>query len=97
MLFTATSIFSIFVMASRRRKAATRDQRRLRVSMIGLFAMMIAIFLLLTFVRERVALIQVLDVVVRATPLMFLLVSVLSSRIASSSTTSSSSAACCCF
>ena len=76
LLFTATSVLSILVMASRRRKAATRDQRRLRGSMIGLFAMMIGVFLVLTFVRERVALIQVLDVVVRATPLMFLLVSV---------------------
>lgn len=76
LLFTATSICSIFVMASRRRSAATRDQRRLRSTMIGLFGMMIAIFFSLTFIREFVIVIQFLDFVVRATPLMFLLVSV---------------------
>jgi len=76
LLFTATSICSIFVMASRRRTAATRDQRRLRSTMIGLFGTMIAIFLLPTVVGDRVAIMQVLDVFVRATPLAFLLVSV---------------------
>jgi two-component system LytT family sensor kinase len=75
-LFTASSLLSIFVMMSRRRRTPTTDQRRLRSTMIGLFAMMIAIFLVLTFVRERIRIIEVLNIFVRATPLMFLLVSV---------------------
>jgi hypothetical protein len=75
-LFTAASVLSIVVMVSRRRKSPTRDQRRLRGTMIGLFVMMIAIFLFLTFVRDRGAVIAVLDVFVRATPLIFMLVSV---------------------
>jgi hypothetical protein len=77
-LFSTCSICSIVVMAQRRRPAATSDQRRLRKSMIALFAMMIAVFLMQAFLRQRIALIEVLDVLVRATPLMFLLVSVYS-------------------
>ena len=75
-LFTLASICCLIVMATRRRPTATRDQRRLRASLMGLFGVMIAVFLALTFLRERALLISLLDVLVRTTPLLFLLVSV---------------------
>ncbi|MGQ0734467.1 MAG: sensor histidine kinase [Acidobacteriota bacterium] len=76
-LFTATSAASIAVMARRSaRSSATRDERRMRFIMMGLFAAMIAVFGVLMVAREQLALLEVLDAGVRATPLAFLLVSV---------------------
>jgi signal transduction histidine kinase len=75
-LFSVSSICCLAVMITRRTPSATRDERRLRGSLMLLFAAMIAVFLLLSFARERDLLIEMLDVGVRATPLLFLVVSV---------------------
>ena len=75
-LFTIASVLCLIVMATRRRPMATVDQRRLRTSLMGLFVVMITVFIALTFLRERALLIDLLGVLVRTTPLLFLLVSV---------------------
>ncbi len=61
-------------MAAAPRKPQTRDERRLRLSMIVLYVTMIVVFLLLVFNRDR-WLLEVLNFGVRMTPLAFLLVS----------------------
>jgi signal transduction histidine kinase len=75
-LFLITSVCSLILTSTRRRSAATRDQRRLRLSLTGLYIVMIAVFLPLAFMRERQTFIEVLDALVRMTPLAFLLVSI---------------------
>ncbi len=75
-LFSLCSVCSIAVMASQPRTTPTRDQRRLRTAMIGLFIGMLVVFVVLSFMDDRSRLIEVLDVGVRATPLAFLLVSI---------------------
>jgi hypothetical protein len=75
-LFTITSICSLILTSIRRRAAPTRDQRRLRFALIGLYVLMILVFLPLALLRDRQVLIEVLDILVRMTPLAFLLVSV---------------------
>jgi two-component sensor histidine kinase len=75
-LFTAASVACLWLMGTSRRASATRDERRLRASLMFLFVAMIVVFLVLSFMRERARLIEVLDVAVRTTPLLFLLVSV---------------------
>ncbi len=74
--FTISSMCCMLLIASRPRQAPTRDQRRLRTAIMGLFASMIVLFLVLSFARERQLLIEILDVAVRTTPLAFLVVSV---------------------
>ena len=73
-LFTITSICSLIIVGGRPRKPQTRDERRLRLSMIVLYVTMIVVFLLLVFNRDR-WLLEVLNFGVRMTPLAFLLVS----------------------
>jgi two-component sensor histidine kinase len=75
-LFSISSICCLAVMITRRRPSATRDERRLRGSLMFLFVAMIGIFLLLSFAREQAFLVQALEMGVRATPLLFLVVSV---------------------
>ena len=75
-LFMVTSVCSLILTSTRRRSAATRDQRRLRLSLTGLYIVMIAVFLPLALMRERQTLIEILDLLVRMTPLAFLLVSI---------------------
>ncbi len=75
-LFSVSSACSLAVMASRRRPSATRDQRRLHSSLMGLFAAIIVVFFVMTFARDRELLMDLLDVGVRTTPLLFLVVSV---------------------
>jgi signal transduction histidine kinase len=76
MLFMITSVCSLILTATRRRQSPTRDQRRLRHALNGLYIVMIAVFLPLAFMRERQTLIEILDLLVRMTPLAFLLVSI---------------------
>lgn len=75
-LFTICSVGCIALMTTRRRQTATADQRRMRTIMIGMFSSMIVVFVVLSGMRERAILIQVLDTVARALPLAFLIVSV---------------------
>jgi signal transduction histidine kinase len=75
-LFMATSIVSIAAMLSQPRQPATRDRTRLRQTIMAMFVVMIGIFVVLTVMREKALLIRTLDLVSRATPLAFLLVSV---------------------
>lgn len=75
-LFTVSSVCCLGLMATRRRPAATRDQQRMRISLMSLFAVMIGVLVALSFIRERGLVISLLDVLVRTTPLLFLLVSV---------------------
>jgi signal transduction histidine kinase len=73
-LFTIASICSLILLAVRPRRQPTKDQVRLRRSLMFLYLTMIAVFVSLVFFRER-RFIEILDVGVRTTPLMFLLVS----------------------
>jgi signal transduction histidine kinase len=73
-LFTLTSICSLVLLVVRPRRQPTRDQVRLRRSLMFLYVTMIVVFVALVFFRER-HFIEVLDVGVRTTPLAFLLVS----------------------
>jgi signal transduction histidine kinase len=75
-LFTVSSVCCLGLMATRSRPAATLDQRRMRISLMSLFVVMIGVFVTLSFIRERGLIISLLDVLVRTTPLLFLLVSV---------------------
>jgi signal transduction histidine kinase len=75
-LFTVMSIGCLVLMRRQPERPPTRDQRRLRVAMKGLFVAMIVVFVALNLLREFDVLIRVLDVGVRTTPLAFLLVSV---------------------
>ncbi|HXG90397.1 MAG TPA: histidine kinase [Vicinamibacterales bacterium] len=75
-LFTVSSICCLLVMRSRRNPTVSPDQRNLRRSMATIFMAMIALFFVLTFMRGSILLIEVIDVVVRTLPLVFLLVSV---------------------
>ncbi len=75
-LFTVLSVLCLTLMATRRKPSATPDQRRLRKAMMTLFVIMMVIFLALSFLREQKALMELLGVLTRATPLAFLLVSV---------------------
>jgi len=76
LLFSICSIGCIALIATRPRPAATRDQRRLRKVMIGLFVSMIVVFFPLTFMRERETILEILYAIVRSMPLAFLLASV---------------------
>jgi signal transduction histidine kinase len=75
-MFLTTSIVSLASMLSQPRQPATRDRTRLRHTIMLMFVVMIAIFLVLMVMRERALLIRTLEVASRATPLAFLLVSV---------------------
>ena len=75
-LFTVLSILCLTLMASRRKPSPTSDQLRLRKAMMTLFVIMMVTFAGFTFLREGQVLMETLSVVMRATPLVFLLVSV---------------------
>jgi hypothetical protein len=75
-LFTVMSLCCLVLMHRQPVRSPSRDQRRLRTAMKGLFATMIAVFIALNVLREFDVLIRALDVSVRMTPLAFLLVSV---------------------
>jgi signal transduction histidine kinase len=75
-LFSICSAFCIAVMVTSPRPSSTRDQQRLRQSMLFLFVTMIVVFFVLTFTRERALLMRALEILVRAIPLAFLVVSV---------------------
>ena len=75
-LFTVLSILCLTLMATRRRPSPTPDQLRLRKAMMTLFVIMMVTFAALTFLHEQKLLMQTLSVLTRATPLVFLLVSV---------------------
>lgn len=75
-LFTVSSAGSLWLVATKPRPTATRDELRLRASMMILFVAMIAMFSVMSFMQEHVALIDVVGVLVRTTPLLFLVVSV---------------------
>ncbi len=75
-LFFLASACCLWVMATRRRKSPTRDQRRLHTSLMLLFVAMMGAFFMLFFAREWRSLIDALDIGVRVTPLLFLVVSV---------------------
>jgi len=75
-LFTIVSLLCLTVMTVRRRTSPTADQRRLRTSMMSLFAVMMVIFLALFVMPQNHLLMGILGVLTRSTPLAFLLVSV---------------------
>lgn len=75
-LFTLTSLFSLAVMGRRPSGPTTPDRRGLHRWMQGLFGGMIAVFFALTFLRDWQEVIELLSVLVRSLPLVFLIVSV---------------------
>jgi two-component sensor histidine kinase len=75
-LFVLTSVYSIAIMLRRKHPGRTRDQARLRTMMLWLFVVMITLFIIeLPFQGQPFAA-KLFDRLSRATPIVFLLVSV---------------------
>ncbi len=75
-MFTVASVYCTTLMLRRPRHEPTPDQLRLRNVMILLFFGMVALFSVLSFMREDRLLISALDRVSRATPIYFMIASV---------------------
>jgi signal transduction histidine kinase len=75
-LFTAMSISCLFVMDTRPARPATSDQRSLQKALRALFFVMIVVFIAMNFLSGTDVLLGLLNILVRTTPLFFLLVSV---------------------
>ena len=75
-LFTLCSIYCVALMQRRHHSTTRRpEQRGLSRAMVWLFLAMIALFFVLTFMREQRLLIEILDRAARTMPLAFLVVS----------------------
>ena len=80
-LFTLCSVYCITIMLRRGspevpKRAPSPDQRGLHRTMIGLFMLMIPIFVVLTLMRDQALLTAAIDRVARSLPLLFLIASV---------------------
>ena len=76
LMFVVASVFSMALMLRREPQALTPDQERLRTVMVSLFLGMIALFVALMFLQEKRLLVELLDRLSRATPLVFMIASV---------------------
>lgn len=75
-LFTLASLYCTVFLLRRPRRASTLDQQRMRTVMIGLFIGMGVVFVVLTAIGDGHLMAEVLNRVVRAAPLYFLMASI---------------------